>query len=151
MRSQHRDNRSDDEAFFIVNSETSENQRWRESRKAGQGVALLPCPAPSRRVLGNAEFGINEFNSPFRIPHSAFFVRRGSPDPAVRLNAWGVRHAVDRMRALRSLLYAGIALVHQGEAAFRAESVPFGTGAFGLERRMRKRRPANFFNEPTKS
>jgi len=87
---------------------------------------------------------INEFNSPFRIPHSAFFVRRGSPDPAIRLNAWGVRHAVDRMRALRSTLFAGIALVREGETAFRAEPVPFGIGAFGLERRMRKRRPANF-------
>ena len=50
-------------------------------------------------------------------------------------NAWVVRHAVDRMRALRSMLYAGIALVREGEAAFRAESNPFGTGAFGLERR----------------
>jgi len=33
------------------------------------------------------------------------------------------------------MLYAGIALGREGEAAFRAESDPFGTGAFGLERR----------------
>ena len=50
-------------------------------------------------------------------------------------NAWGVRHVVDRMRALRSMLHAGVALVREGEPAFRAKSDPFGTGAFGLERR----------------
>ena len=50
-------------------------------------------------------------------------------------NAWGVRHMVDRMRALRSMLHAGLALVRDGEPAFRAESDPFGTGPFGLERR----------------
>jgi hypothetical protein len=49
--------------------------------------------------------------------------------------AWGIRHVVDRMRALRAMLRAGIALIREGEAAFRAESDPFGTGAFGLERR----------------
>ncbi len=53
-------------------------------------------------------------------------------------HAWGVRHVVDRMRALRSMLHAGIALVREGEAAFRAESDPFGTGAFGLERRGKR-------------
>jgi hypothetical protein len=50
-------------------------------------------------------------------------------------NAWGVRHVVDRMKALRSMLHAGIALVRGGEPAFRAESDPFGAGAFGLELR----------------
>jgi hypothetical protein len=50
-------------------------------------------------------------------------------------SAWGVRHVVDRMRALRSMLHAGVTLVREGEPAFRAESDPFGTGAFGLERR----------------
>ena len=50
-------------------------------------------------------------------------------------SAWGVRHVVDRMRALRSMLQAGVALIRDGEPAFRAESDPFGTGAFGLERR----------------
>jgi hypothetical protein len=50
-------------------------------------------------------------------------------------NAWGVRHMVDRMRALRSMLTAGVALIRDGEAAFRAEADPFGMGAFGLERR----------------
>ena len=49
-------------------------------------------------------------------------------------NAWGVRHVVDRMRALRSMVQGGVALVSDGEPAFRAESDPFGTGAFGLER-----------------
>jgi hypothetical protein len=49
--------------------------------------------------------------------------------------AWGVRHVVDRMRALRSMLHAGIALIREGEPAFKAQSDPFGTGAFGLERR----------------
>jgi hypothetical protein len=48
-------------------------------------------------------------------------------------NAWGVRHVVDRMRAMRSMLRAGIALVREGEPVVRAESDPFGTGAFGLE------------------
>jgi hypothetical protein len=50
-------------------------------------------------------------------------------------SAWGVRHVVDRMRALRSMLRAGVALIHEGEQAFRAELDPFGIGAFGLERR----------------
>jgi hypothetical protein len=49
--------------------------------------------------------------------------------------AWGVRHVVDRMRAMRSMLHAGVALVREGEPAFRVESDPYGTGAFGLERR----------------
>ncbi len=48
---------------------------------------------------------------------------------------WGIRHIVDRMKALRAMLRAGIALVRDGEAAFRAVSDPFGTGPFGLERR----------------
>jgi len=42
---------------------------------------------------------------------------------------------VDRMRAQRAMLRAGVALVRKGEAAFRAEPDPFGAGAFGLERR----------------
>jgi len=50
-------------------------------------------------------------------------------------NAWGIRHVVDRMKAMRSMLRAGIALVRDGEAAFRAVPDPFGTGPFGLERR----------------
>jgi hypothetical protein len=50
-------------------------------------------------------------------------------------SAWGVRHAVDRVRALRSMLQAGVALIRDGEPAFRAEPDLFGTGAFGLERR----------------
>jgi hypothetical protein len=50
-------------------------------------------------------------------------------------NAWGVRHVVDRMRAMRLMLRAGIALVREAEPAFRVESDPFGTAAFGLERR----------------
>jgi hypothetical protein len=52
-------------------------------------------------------------------------------------NAWGVRHGVGRMRALRSMLHAGVVLIRDGEPAFRAESDPFGTTAFGLERRGR--------------
>jgi hypothetical protein len=50
-------------------------------------------------------------------------------------SAWGVRHVVDRMRALRSMLHAGVVLVREGEPAFRAQSDPFATGTFGLERR----------------
>ena len=33
------------------------------------------------------------------------------------------------------MLRAAVVLVRDGEPAFRAESDPFGTGAFGLERR----------------
>ncbi|MDR3623199.1 MAG: hypothetical protein P4L85_27850 [Paludisphaera borealis] len=50
-------------------------------------------------------------------------------------NVWGTRHVVDRMRALRSMLRAGVALIRDGEPAFRAEPDPFGAGPFGLERR----------------
>ena len=49
--------------------------------------------------------------------------------------AWGIRHVVDRMRALRSMLQAGLVLVRDGQPAFLAQSDPFGTGPFGLERR----------------
>ena len=49
--------------------------------------------------------------------------------------AWGVRHVVDRMRALRSMLHAGLVLVRDGEIAFHAESDPFRNGGFALERR----------------
>ena len=50
-------------------------------------------------------------------------------------NVWAVRHMVDRMRALRAMLRAGLVLIRDGELAFRAEADPFGDGAFGLERR----------------
>jgi hypothetical protein len=50
-------------------------------------------------------------------------------------NAWGIRHVVDRMCALRSMLRAGILLVRGGEPAFRAEPDPFGSGPFRLDRR----------------
>jgi hypothetical protein len=50
-------------------------------------------------------------------------------------SAWGVRHMVDRMRALRSMLRAGRALVRDGESAYRAVADPFGAGPFRLERR----------------
>lgn len=50
-------------------------------------------------------------------------------------SAWGIRHVVDRMRALRSMLHAGLTLVRAGETAFRAVSDPFGNGSFQLERR----------------
>jgi hypothetical protein len=49
--------------------------------------------------------------------------------------AWSIRHVVDRVRALRSLVRAGIVLVRDGERAFRTESDPFGSGPFRLERR----------------
>jgi hypothetical protein len=48
--------------------------------------------------------------------------------------AWGVRHVVDRMIAVRSMLRAGIALVRGGESAFRTVADPYGIGPFGLER-----------------
>ncbi len=50
-------------------------------------------------------------------------------------SAWGVRHMVDRMRALRSMLRAGRALVRDGESAYREVADPFGSGPFRLERR----------------
>jgi hypothetical protein len=42
---------------------------------------------------------------------------------------------VDRLRALRSMLQAGVVLIRDGDQAIRAEADPFGPGAFGLERR----------------
>ena len=44
--------------------------------------------------------------------------------------AWGVRHVVDRMLALRAMLRAAIALTRLGECAFRAVSDSYGAGAF---------------------
>lgn len=51
--------------------------------------------------------------------------------------AWGIRHVVDRMTATRALVRAGLALVRDGEAAFRAVLDPLGAGPFDLERRGR--------------
>ena len=51
-------------------------------------------------------------------------------------NAWGVRHVVDRMKALLSILHAAVVLFRDGEAAFKAESDPFGTGGFRLQHRV---------------
>jgi hypothetical protein len=48
-------------------------------------------------------------------------------------HAWGIRHVVDRMLALRAMLRAGIALVRAAEPGFRIVTDPFGTGPFGLE------------------
>jgi hypothetical protein len=50
-------------------------------------------------------------------------------------NAWGARYMVDRMRALRAMLAAGLALIRNGESAFLAVADPFGNGPFALERR----------------
>jgi hypothetical protein len=52
-------------------------------------------------------------------------------------NVWGIRHVVDRMRALRAMVRASIALVRDGEPAFRAVADPFGDGPFGLERSVK--------------
>jgi hypothetical protein len=61
--------------------------------------------------------------------------RSAHPLPAMLVeHAWGVRHMVDRMRALRSMLRAGLVLVRDGEALFVAVRDPFGSGTFGLER-----------------
>ena len=49
-------------------------------------------------------------------------------------SAWGGRHMVDRMLALRAMLKAGLALIRAGEPAFRMVTDPFGAGPFGLER-----------------
>lgn len=49
--------------------------------------------------------------------------------------AWNARHVVDRMRAVRTMFRAGLALIRGGEPAFRAVADPFGSGPFGLERR----------------
>ncbi len=50
---------------------------------------------------------------------------------------WGVRHVVNRVRAQRSMLHAGLVLIRDGEPAFRAKRDPFDTGAFGLDRRSK--------------
>ena len=54
-------------------------------------------------------------------------------------SAWSVRHIVDRMRALRSMLRAALALTTGGETAFLALTDPFGDGPFGLEHRGKGR------------
>jgi hypothetical protein len=48
-------------------------------------------------------------------------------------SAWNIRHAVDRMLALRAMLKAGLALIRAGEPAFRLVTDPFDTGPFALE------------------
>jgi hypothetical protein len=63
-------------------------------------------------------------------------------------HALGIRHVVDRMRAVRSILRAGLVLVRDGEPAFRAKSDPFRTGAFGLERRGKGYLIRSALNDP---
>jgi hypothetical protein len=48
---------------------------------------------------------------------------------------WNIRQVFDRVRALRAKLRAGLALIRDGEPAFRSVADPFGDGPFGLERR----------------
>ncbi len=81
----------------------------------------LDLPRPACRAA------LDEFAS---AEHSTHPVAAGLVE-----NAWGVRHVVDRMRGLRSMLHAAVALVRDAEPAFQAEQDPFGTGALGLERR----------------
>ncbi len=57
---------------------------------------------------------------------------------------------VDRMGALRAMLRAGVALIRDGEAAFGAERDPFGTGAFGLERRRKAYRIRSALSDEAK-
>jgi hypothetical protein len=48
--------------------------------------------------------------------------------------AWGIRHMVDRMLALRAMLRAAVALTRDGEDAFRRVIDPHGEGPFDVER-----------------
>jgi hypothetical protein len=48
---------------------------------------------------------------------------------------WGSRIMVERLRTLRVMVRAGLALVASGEPAFRAISDPSPSAPFGLERR----------------
>jgi hypothetical protein len=48
-------------------------------------------------------------------------------------SAWGARHVVDRMTALRAMLRAGVALTRSGTQAFRLVIDPYGNGPFALE------------------
>jgi hypothetical protein len=72
-----------------------------------------------------------------RVALDEFALARRASHPLVAgivESAWGVRHKVDRMLALRAMLRAGVALIRAGETAFRAVTDPFGTGPFELER-----------------
>ena len=68
--------------------------------------------------------------------HEFFEAERSAHPVAAMLveSAWGGRHMVDRMLALRAMLKAGLALIRAGEPAFRMVTDPFGAGPFGLER-----------------
>lgn len=50
-------------------------------------------------------------------------------------HAWNIRHVIDRLLALRAMTRAAIALVRDGEAAFRIHADPYGSGPFHLEHR----------------
>ena len=80
----------------------------------------LDLPRPICRVR------LEEFAQTERSPHP---IGAALVEPA-----WGVRHVVDRMLALRAMLRAGVALIRDGELAFRMVKDPFGTGPFGLDR-----------------
>ncbi len=82
------------------------------------------------------------------------FARSGSSTHPVAAglveSAWGVHHVVDRMRALRAMLHAGIVLVRDGEPAFLAVPDPFGSGPFRLERRGKGCRIRSALNDEGK-
>jgi hypothetical protein len=70
---------------------------------------------------------LDDFQKTYRLtfPVAAMLVDAGSD----------VRRVVDRMRAFRSMARAGLALVRDGEPAFREIHDPFGFGPFELEPR----------------
>jgi hypothetical protein len=73
-----------------------------------------------------------------RAALDAFAAAERSVHPVVAMlvdKAWWHRFTVDKMRALRVMLGAGMALMRGGEAAFERIADPHGTGPFGLERR----------------
>ncbi len=87
----------------------------------GELASRLDLPRPICRTA------LNEFAKAERSTHP---IAAGLVE-----EAWGTRHVVDRMRALRTMLHASLVLIRDGDAAFRAEPDPFGPGGFGLERR----------------
>jgi hypothetical protein len=79
----------------------------------------LDLPRPSCRA---------ELDEYFRAKTTTYPLVAALVEPA-----WGVRQAIDRVRAFRAMASAGVILVRDGEPAFRAERDPFGEGPFHLD------------------
>jgi hypothetical protein len=104
----------------------------------GQRAALITHYESTRHAFAELARLLDLTRSQCHAALDAFAQAERSVHPVVAMlveKAWWHRWMVDRMRALRVMLRAGIALVRGGERAFLEVADPYGNGPFALQRR----------------